>query len=68
MRTFPSASTNDVSPGGAGTANFAYLAHHDTRLAALGTQAEQHFEADPTITLWKLRQFGELIAQRAAAR
>ncbi|MFO0618498.1 MAG: type I restriction-modification system endonuclease [Polyangiaceae bacterium] len=48
--------------------NFAYLAHHDPRLAALGTQAEQHFEADPTITLWKLRQFGEVLAQRAAAK
>ena len=48
--------------------NFAYLDHHDPRLAALGTQAEQHFEADPTITLWKLRQFSEVLAQRAAAR
>ena len=47
--------------------NFAYLAHHDARLAALGTQAEGHFAGDPTITLFKLRQFGEVLAQRAAA-
>jgi type I restriction enzyme R subunit len=48
--------------------NFAYLAHHDPRLVALATQAEQHFADDPTVTLIKLRQFGELLAQRAAAK
>lgn len=48
--------------------NFAYLAYHDARLVALGTQAEQHFTSDPTITLFKLRQFGEVLAQRAAAK
>lgn len=48
--------------------NFAYLAYHDARLAALGTQAEQHFAADPIVTLFKLRQFGEVLAQRAAAK
>ncbi len=48
--------------------NFAYLAHHDARLVALGTQAEEHFAGDPTVTLFKLRQFGEVLAQRAAAR
>jgi type I restriction enzyme R subunit len=37
-----------------------------TPLAALGTQAEHHFAADPTTTLFKLRQFGEVLAQRAA--
>ena len=52
----------------AASPNFSYLAHHDPRLAALATQAEQHFAADPTITLWKLRQFGEVLAQRAAAK
>lgn len=54
----------DTSP----SPNFAFLAHHDARLVALATQAEQHFAADPTITLFKLRQFGELLAQRAAAK
>jgi type I restriction enzyme R subunit len=48
--------------------NFAYLAYHDARLVALATQAEEHFAADPTITLFKLRQLGEVLAQRAAAR
>jgi type I restriction enzyme R subunit len=47
--------------------NFAFLATYDARLLALATQAEQHFAADPTITLFKLRQFGEALAQRAAA-
>jgi type I restriction enzyme R subunit len=48
--------------------NFAYLAHHDARLVALATQAEEHFGNDPTVTLFKLRQFGEVLAQRAAAK
>lgn len=48
--------------------NFSYLAHHDARLVALATQAEEHFASDPTVTLFKLRQFGEFLAQRAAAK
>jgi type I restriction enzyme R subunit len=48
--------------------NFSYLAHHDARLVALATQAEEHFAGDPTVTLFKLRQFGEVLAQRAAAK
>ena len=48
--------------------NFAYLAYHDARLSALATQAEEHFAGDPTVTLFKLRQFGEVLAQRAAAK
>lgn len=50
------------------SSNFAYLAHHDARLVALATQAEEHFAGDPTVTLFKLRQFGEVLAQRAAAK
>lgn len=34
--------------------NFAYLTYHDARLAALATQAEQHFGVNPTVTLFKL--------------
>src|SRR5882672_10264151 len=56
--------TVDIKP----SPNFAYLAHHDARLVALATQAEEHFASDPTITLFKLRQFGEVLAQRAAAK
>lgn len=48
--------------------NFAYLAHHDPRLAALGTQAEQQFAIDPSVTLTKLRLFAEVLAKRAAAK
>jgi type I restriction enzyme R subunit len=48
--------------------NFGYLAHHDARLVALATQAEEHFASDPTVTLFKLRQFAEVLAQRAAAK
>ena len=48
--------------------NFAFLAYHDARLVALATQAEEHFAGDPTVTLFKLRQFGEVLAQRAAAQ
>lgn len=47
--------------------NFAFLAYHDARLVALGTQAEEHFATDPTVTLFKLRQFAEVLAKRAAA-
>ncbi len=48
--------------------NFSYLAHHDARLVALATQAEEQFGVDATVTLFKLRQFGEVLAQRAAAK
>jgi hypothetical protein len=46
------------------TPNFAYLAHNDPRLVALGTQAEEHFAADPKVSLFKLRKFGELLVKR----
>ena len=48
--------------------NFAFLAHHDPRLVALGTQAEAHFAGDPVVAIIKLRQFGEVLAKRAAAK
>ncbi len=48
--------------------NFAYLAHHDARLVALATQAEQLFTIDPAATLMKLRLFAEMLAKRAAAK
>ncbi|WP_437296232.1 type I restriction-modification system endonuclease [Sorangium sp. So ce426] len=52
----------------AASPNFAFLAHHDPRLVVLGTQAERYFAEDPNTCLVKLRQFGEILAQRAAAR
>ena len=48
--------------------NFAFLGHHNPRLVALGTQAEQQFAIDPNVTLYKLRQFCEVLAKRAAAK
>ena len=42
--------------------NFAYLAFHDPKLAALGTRAEAHFAGDPAATLAAQRVFGELLA------
>ena len=49
--------------------NFAFLAHHDPRLVALGTQAEEQFaNGDANVTLYKLRQFCEVLAKRTAAR
>jgi type I restriction enzyme R subunit len=55
-------------PGGpSGPSNFAFLAAHDERLAAVGVLAERFFADDPNTCLLKLRQFGELLAQRAAA-
>ena len=51
------------------SANFAFLAHHDPRLVALGTQAEEHFAGgDANVALFKLRQFCEVLAKRTAAR
>ncbi|WP_437691795.1 type I restriction-modification system endonuclease [Sorangium sp. So ce176] len=52
----------------AASPNFFFLAHHDPRLVVLGTQAERYFADDPNTCLVKLRQFGEILAQRAAAR
>lgn len=47
--------------------NFAFLKAHDLQLVQLGSQAERYFRDDPNTCLIKLRQFGELLAQRVAA-
>ncbi len=49
------------------SANFEFLRVHDPLLVALGAQAERYFTEDPTTCLMKLRQFAEVLAQRAAA-
>jgi type I restriction enzyme R subunit len=49
------------------SSNFQFLSAHDTLLVALGAQAERYFVEDPVTSLMKLRQFGERLAQRAAA-
>lgn len=48
--------------------NFGFLAYHDPRLSVLGTQAERLFAEDPSACLGKLRLFGEILAQRTAAK
>jgi type I restriction enzyme, R subunit len=48
--------------------NFAFLAHHDPRLAILASQAEQQFSIDPSVTLMKLRIFAETLAKVACAK
>ena len=50
-----------------GSPNFAFLASHDAQLVAFATAAERLFSDDPNTCLLKLRQFGELLAQRTAA-
>ena len=43
--------------------NFAFLAHHDARLVALATQAEEYFATDPPTSIGKLRLFAEVLAK-----
>lgn len=47
--------------------NFAFLASHDPVLVRLGTLAERYLADDAPTALTKLRQFGEVLAQRTAA-
>ncbi|PZR04620.1 MAG: type I restriction-modification system endonuclease [Archangium gephyra] len=49
------------------SANFGFLKTHDPQLVLLGALAERYFANDPVTALIKLRQFGELLAQRTAA-
>lgn len=49
------------------SSNFSFLNAHDERLVALGALAERYFVDDANTCLIKLRQFSELLAQRAAA-
>ena len=46
--------------------NFAFLAAHDPTLVRFAAQAERYFADDPNTTLFKLRQFAEALAKRAA--
>jgi type I restriction enzyme R subunit len=50
------------------TANFGFLAAHDSRLVRLGTLAERYFPDDPATAIVKLRQFAELMSKLIAAR
>jgi type I restriction enzyme R subunit len=48
--------------------NFSFLQRRDEQLARLGILAEKYLADDANTCLLKLRQFGELLAQTAAAR
>src|SRR5215207_3110152 len=49
------------------TANFGFLAAHDSNLVTLGGQAERYFRDDPPTCLIKLRQLAELLTKLVAA-
>jgi type I restriction enzyme R subunit len=51
-----------------GSSNFTFLAVHDQRLAVLGAFAERYFRDDPSTSIFKLRQFAELLTKLIAAR
>jgi type I restriction enzyme, R subunit len=46
--------------------NFEFLKTHEPLLTQLGAAAERYCFEDPNVSLYKLRQFGELLAQLAA--
>ena len=48
--------------------NFGFLAAHDVLLVRLASLAEVYCFSDPNTALLKLRQFAEVLTQRAAAR
>lgn len=47
--------------------NFQFLEAHDRTLVRFAAQAEHYFSDDPNTCLLKLRQLGEVLAQRLAA-
>jgi type I restriction enzyme, R subunit len=49
------------------SSNFSFLAVHDPQLSRLGREAEQFFSRHPDVSLLRLRQLGERLAQRTAA-
>lgn len=59
--------TTDDSVGRA-SPNFGHLATVVPLLALHGAKAERYVFEDPSVALVKLRQFGEVLAQEAAAR
>ncbi len=48
--------------------NFSFLARHEPLLAGLGAQAELYAVPDPVTAIFKIRQLGEALLQRLAAR
>jgi type I restriction enzyme, R subunit len=52
----------------AASANFSFLAKRYPQLERIGAQSERYFSDDPIVSLITTRQFGEALAQLAAAR
>ena len=50
------------------TSNFSFLKSQDAQLAQLGALAERYFRDDPATSVFKLRQFAELLSKTIAAR
>lgn len=50
------------------SANFNFLEQYDAQLVRLGVLAERYFRDDPSTSLIKLRQFGEILAQLVAKK
>jgi len=50
------------------TSNFAFMERHEPVLAELGASAEAYFTPDPNVSLFKLRQLAEQLAQVVAQR
>lgn len=51
-----------------GSANFGFLKPHGEQLFTLAALAERYFRTDPNTTMFKLRQYAELMARDVAAR
>jgi type I restriction enzyme R subunit len=47
--------------------NFGFLSGYDAQLAQLGALAERYFHDDPGTSIFKLRQFAELLSKTVAA-
>jgi type I restriction enzyme R subunit len=50
------------------SSNFGFLAKRYPQLERIGVLAEDYFSDDPIVSLITVRQFGEALAQLAAAR
>jgi type I restriction enzyme R subunit len=49
------------------SANFSFLSDQDPKLVQFGALAERYFSEDPSTSLFKVRQFAELLAKTVAA-
>jgi type I restriction enzyme R subunit len=50
------------------SSNFGFLAKRYPQLERIGALSERYFSDDPIVSLMRVRQFGEALAQLVAAR